>query len=57
LAEGVQAVGIQAAHSGTVLGLIFDPKDPELEARMGEAERKVRELGIREIWRFHSRGL
>jgi uncharacterized protein involved in propanediol utilization len=57
LMEGVGASGLQVAHSGTILGLMFEPRLPELEARIAEAEAKVRELGVHEIWRFRSGGI
>lgn len=57
LAEQVGAGGLQVAHSGTILGLMFDPRMPEVDARITEAEAKVRELGVHEIWRFRSGGI
>lgn len=37
---------VQVAHSGTVLGMIYDKKDPEVSAKMNEGANKVVDLGL-----------
>jgi uncharacterized protein involved in propanediol utilization len=56
LSEDVGAAGLQVAHSGTVAGLLFDPRRPELEARVGRAEHGLDRLGISDRWRFRAGG-
>ena len=48
------ALGLQVAHSGTVVGLLFDPYDEHKESRMGDARRLVAELGFDDSWRFRT---
>lgn len=48
------AVGIQVAHTGTVVGLLFDPQDEAKEARIQDARTLLKELGITRTWDFHT---
>jgi uncharacterized protein involved in propanediol utilization len=50
----VGALGLQAAHSGTVAGLLFDPRDPAAEGRIEEARALLAEVGIDSVWRFQT---
>ena len=52
--RSVGASGLQVAHSGDVAGLLFDPKDADVEARLEEAEALLAAAGIAETWRFRS---
>jgi uncharacterized protein involved in propanediol utilization len=52
IADRVGAVGLQIAHSGDVGGLLFDRRDPRLERRIGEAQRRLERSGIGAGWRF-----
>jgi uncharacterized protein involved in propanediol utilization len=54
LVEEAGAVGCQVAHSGTLVGLLFDPDDRLLERRMAYAENELRNLGIEAMWRFRT---
>jgi uncharacterized protein involved in propanediol utilization len=54
--ERVGAVGLQVAHSGTIAGLLFDPRNPELETQTVEAARLLTELGIHNTWHFRAGG-
>lgn len=54
LVEEVGAMGLQVAHTGTVVGLLFDAFDSEKEARLREAQKKVEELGFHQNWRFQT---
>jgi uncharacterized protein involved in propanediol utilization len=49
----VSGLGVQAAHSGTVVGLLFDPADDELEAKI-EAARSLLSAEGTSLWRFRS---
>ncbi len=49
------ALGIVAAHSGTVAGLLFDPKDKATPGRISIASRQLARMGIEDTWRFITR--
>jgi uncharacterized protein involved in propanediol utilization len=50
--DSVGALGLQAAHSGTIVGLIFDPKDPLVPERLHLARVRLSELGLSQAWEF-----
>ncbi|MGH9938123.1 MAG: kinase [Blastocatellia bacterium] len=50
----VGAVGLQVAHSGIVMGLLFDPKDEKNERRVQAARKLVAEMNFDEVWRFRT---
>ncbi|WP_017240932.1 GHMP family kinase ATP-binding protein [Streptomyces sp. SS] len=52
VARETGALGIQAAHSGDIAGLLYDPADPEAEARTARAGRLLHHIGIHEQWTF-----
>ncbi len=52
IAARVGALGVQVAHSGTVAGLLFDPRDPELDLRVTQARGQLAGLGFGDAWRF-----
>jgi uncharacterized protein involved in propanediol utilization len=52
VASRVGAVGIQVAHSGTVIGLMFDPRDPAKSTRLQTAREELARLGFSKTWRF-----
>jgi len=54
LVERVGALGLQVAHSGTVVGLLFDPQASELEQRIEETAALLAEVGILSVWRFQT---
>lgn len=54
LAERVGALGIQVAHSGTVAGLLFDPRSPAVGAQAEEARARLAEVGIVSAWHFQT---
>jgi uncharacterized protein involved in propanediol utilization len=47
------AVGVQVAHSGTVAGLLFDSREPELAERLSVARRMLAEQG-HATWTFRT---
>lgn len=46
------AVGVQVAHSGSVIGLLFDPADGHVSARIQSGAAGLRRLGVPTVWRF-----
>lgn len=52
----VGALGLQVAHSGTVVGLLFDPEDERKDSRIRDARELVAEIGFAEGWRFLTTG-
>jgi uncharacterized protein involved in propanediol utilization len=46
------ALGMQAAHSGDIAGLLFDRDDPEVEARTALAAHLLRGIGITDQWTY-----
>lgn len=56
LAEAVGAVGLQVAHSGSVIGVLFEIDSPEVEERIEEARARASEIGFGSPWRFTTRG-
>ena len=49
LARETEALGLQVAHSGTVVGLLFEPSQ---QGRISDAEHRLRALGFTKTWRF-----
>lgn len=55
IAEDAGAVGIQVAHSGTIVGILFDPIDEaSLDAAVDHAQQRLSEIGIEDSWRFRA---
>ena len=54
VARSAGAVGIQVAHTGTVVGLLFDPKDSFKAARIQDAQKMLGEMGIKQTWFFYT---
>ena len=52
--EASGAVGLQVAHSGTVAGLLFDPRTSDVEARLSKCQALLAERGFPGTWRFSS---
>jgi uncharacterized protein involved in propanediol utilization len=50
LAGEVGALGVQIAHSGTVAGFLFDPR--ETPARLDSARTGLARMGLRRTWTF-----
>lgn len=48
----VGALGVQVAHSGTVVGVLFDPCDPQSGRGVERARREILELGFGAGWLF-----
>jgi uncharacterized protein involved in propanediol utilization len=49
------SVGLQVAHSGTTVGLLFDPNDPATPVGIRKAEKLIARMGLTETWRFQTR--
>lgn len=56
LARNVGAVGLQVAHSGTTVGLLFDSHRDELSAQVRKARALISEMGFGNCWHFRSNG-
>jgi uncharacterized protein involved in propanediol utilization len=52
--DAVGAVGVQAAHSGTVVGLLFDARHPATPRRIEEASARLTALGLPPIFHFRT---
>lgn len=52
IASACQAVGVQVAHSGSVIGLLFDPDRPDRSRGTTEAITRLRQLGLTACYRF-----
>ena len=56
LADDVGAVGVQVAHSGTVAGLLFDPREANTPERIECSKALVAEMGFSLTCRFKTNG-
>ncbi len=54
LAKHVGALGVAVAHSGTIMSLLFDSADPDLESRACETQKKLEQLGVTKVLRFQT---
>lgn len=52
--EKVSALGLQVAHSGTVIGLLFDPFDSRTDCQIRQAQSLLEGLGFDRCWRFRT---
>ena len=46
------AVGAQVAHSGTVVGLLFDPRAGGTPQRLAKARARLAKLGVQRVWQW-----
>lgn len=49
------AVGLQVAHSGSVVGVLFDGDDEDVDVRIEKGRAGLGELGFGPTWRFSTR--
>lgn len=54
-ADACGAVGVQVAHSGSVVGVLFNSDDADVESRVEKGIAAVGELGFGPTWRFSTR--
>ena len=52
VAQRIGALGVQVAHSGTIVGLLFDPYDPLGARRIADARGEITALGFDRPWLF-----
>lgn len=52
LAEDVGAVGVQVAHSGTVMGLMFDADMAQVDLNVHRGRNALQSIGFKITWRF-----
>ena len=55
LADAAGSVGVQVAHSGSVVGLLFDAAADNVDGRVEKAAAGLAELGFGPTWRFSTR--
>lgn len=56
LAAETGALGVHTAHSGSVVGLLFDQHDSELQHRVELAQKLLTGVGFSDQWRFTTGG-
>jgi uncharacterized protein involved in propanediol utilization len=54
LSEETGALGVQVAHSGTVMGLLFNPREEDLAQRVEYAKAILAEIGFASTWNFRT---
>jgi uncharacterized protein involved in propanediol utilization len=54
LCDDIGALGLQVAHSGTIVGILFDGDDSDLENRIVYGRVKLAEIGFDAIWQFNT---
>jgi uncharacterized protein involved in propanediol utilization len=54
LCEELGALGLQIAHSGTIVGILFSADDSDLESRLFHGQVKLSEIGFDSTWRFNT---
>jgi uncharacterized protein involved in propanediol utilization len=55
ISQEVGALGVQVAHSGTVVGFLFEP-GAHATARIDEARARLGRLGLSSTWEFSTNG-
>lgn len=55
IARTASAVGFQVAHSGTTVGLLFDPNDGKTQRGIQRAQDLLADIGVTQTWHFHTR--
>ena len=56
-AKRLGALGVAAAHSGTVIAVLFDPSDTRLPWRLESLERRLTSLKVGRLFRFQTAGI
>jgi uncharacterized protein involved in propanediol utilization len=54
LSNHADALGVAAAHSGTLLSILFDARDPQLEKRIELMRTQLLQIGITDVLRFQT---
>lgn len=54
LADSVGALGVAVAHSGTVLSVLLDPNDEQLEHKFDQLNNGFAQLGVSQTMRFRT---
>lgn len=52
--EATDAVGFQVSHSGTIVGLIFDPRDDDTHRNVLAAQALIAEMGFGASWHIQT---
>jgi uncharacterized protein involved in propanediol utilization len=54
IAESVGALGIQVSHTGSIVGILFDPNEQFFGCKVRKAKLYLASLGVQETWLFHT---
>lgn len=54
IGAATSALGVQTAHTGSLLALLYDPVDPQLELRVAGASEALRQHGVTNLRRFRT---
>jgi uncharacterized protein involved in propanediol utilization len=54
IVEQAGALGLQVAHSGTVVGLLFDSLDKNTEQKIQQAKQWLTKIGFTVTWCFQN---
>jgi len=54
IVERVGAIGLQVAHSGTTVGLLFDPNDARTQGGVQRAQAMIAEMGFSQSCHFYT---
>jgi uncharacterized protein involved in propanediol utilization len=52
ISKAAGSAGVQVSHSGNIAGLIFDPADPDIRARIRYSREMLASAGFNEQWQF-----
>lgn len=54
LVETTGAIGLQVAHSGTIVGILFDPRESNKEEKIQHTQVLIAEMGFGATWHFQT---
>lgn len=56
IADVTNALGVQVAHSGTIMGLLY-PNYIDEKEKVAEVKKYLKEIDITRVWAFNTRGI
>ena len=54
IVKDIDAAGLQVSHSGTVVGIIFNPNDVDKEQKIQRGLSLLKRIGYTDVWRFRT---
>jgi uncharacterized protein involved in propanediol utilization len=54
ISNAAGSAGVQVSHSGNIAGLLFDPGDPDILARIRSSRQMLGSAGFSEQWQFET---